>query len=379
MSYLYRSFPLEPANAKGCTVFSKQGISYTDTFAGIGVTLFGHSYPPLLERLHEKLNRYIHLSNFVEDPDLSYVANTLLSWTGRKGEVFFTNSGTEATETALKVLLKARSGIREKIIYFSDSFHGRTLGALAVNGSPSLRTSFEPLLPFATKLPWNDTSSLKDYFSSHGGEVLGMIVEPIQGSAGIIPMEKSFAKTINKLKASTPFYLIADEVQSGLGRTGTLFAYEHFSLQPDIILLGKALGGGLPLGAALLLGECSTILKPGDHGSTFAPNPVALAGARFVCEQLPGMLGHVTLMGEYFREKLSSLPSERVMEIRGRGLMIGLELRETYPTLAQEAFENHHLLLNVIKNKVIRLLPPLNTTKEDIDLMTNKLEKMVNH
>jgi acetylornithine/N-succinyldiaminopimelate aminotransferase len=380
MSYLYNTFPFEPAFAKDITIFSKTGEKYTDTFAGIGVNAFGYSYEPLLERLQQKMNRYIHLSNFIEDPDLPFVVKNLLQFSSGDltGDVLFTNSGTEATEAALKVLLKARSGKRDKIVYFSGSFHGRTLGALAVNGEGKFRQPFEPLLTNTVELPWNDLPSLQRYFADQRDEILGVILEPIQGSGGVVPIDALFADEINNRKRDIPFYLICDEVQSGLGRSGKYFAFEHFSLKPDMIILGKAFGGGLPLGAVILLGKTAEILVPGDHGSTFAPNPVALAGARFLTEQLPTMLRDIAKSGDYLHSLLQTLPIKMVKDVRGKGLMIGLELSHPSPLLAQEAFRNHHLLLNVIHQHTIRLLPPLNITKLDIDEIFKKLESVVN-
>jgi acetylornithine/N-succinyldiaminopimelate aminotransferase len=377
MSYLYKPFPIEPERATGISIFSKDGAQYTDTFSGIGVNAFGYSFPPLLTRLSQKMNRYIHLSNFLEDPDLPYVVENLLHWTGREGEVVFTNSGTESTEVALKALLKARNGIRNIIVYFTGGFHGRTIGSLAVMGIDKFRRPFEPLMPNTVSLPWNDKEALQRYFTDHGDQILAVILEPIQGSAGIIPIEESLANAIMEAKATIPFFLVCDEVQAGLGRSGKYFAYEHFFLKPDIVLLGKALGGGLPLGAALLLGDTAKILELGDHGSTFAPNPVALAGARFLIEKLPDLLPQIKESADYIWTLLQTLPAQKVKEIRGKGLMIGIELDKDYPKLAENALENHHLLLNVIGNKVVRLMPPLNVSKPDIDQIFKQLESVV--
>lgn len=377
MSFLYQPYPLVISYARGIDLYTANGDRYIDTFAGIGVQAFGHSYPPLLEKLQDKMNRMIHLSNFFLDPDLGFVTERLLALSGQKGEVVFTNSGTEATEVALKALCKARSNSKTKIVYFSHSFHGRTLGALSVNGFERFRKPFEPLMVDTIQLPWNDQQAFRDFLKEESENLLAVMLEPIQGSAGIIPIQDDFAKVIMNAKWVSPFYLVCDEVQSGLGRTGKFFAYEHFGLKPDIVLLGKALGGGLPLGAVLLLGETVNLLQRGDHGSTFAPNPVALAGARFLLENLPGMLPIIKESSNYMMQSLQNQLIGFYKEIRGKGFMIGLELNKEYPDVIQRAMINHKLLINLINNRIIRLLPPLNISRPEIDGIVEKMTDLV--
>jgi acetylornithine/N-succinyldiaminopimelate aminotransferase len=363
--------------AEGIYIYTKEGKKYIDTFSGIGVLALGHSNKELIERMKNKMDRYMHLSNYFLDEDAEWVANKLVELTGEKGSVFFTNSGTEATEAALKAIKKLATKDKKKIIYFNNGFHGRTLGALSINGFEKLKAPFRPLIPNCQEFVFNDAEGFKDYMEFHGDEVLAVFVEPIQGSGGVVPFTQEFADVLSYYQKEKNYILVSDEIQAGLGRTGKFYSYEHYNLKPDIITIGKAIGGGLPLGATIFLNDTANILKPGDHGSTFAPNPIALAGARFILENIPKMLDDIKEKGIYFMEKLNSLESFEIADIRGKGLMIGIELIESLSDLKQKAFENN-LLLNVIfNNSVIRLLPALNITYEEIDIIINKLEELL--
>ncbi|WGS64871.1 aspartate aminotransferase family protein [Marinitoga aeolica] len=374
---MYDYYKMDIDYAEGINIYTKDGKKYIDTFSGIGVLALGHSNKELIERLKNKMDRYMHLSNYFLDEDAEWVANKLIELTGEKGSVFFTNSGTEATEAALKAIKKLATKDKRKIIYFNNGFHGRTLGALSINGFENLKAPFRPLIPNCQEFVFNDVEGFKDYMEFHGDEVLAVFVEPIQGSGGIVPLTQEFADVLSYYQKEKNYILVSDEIQAGLGRTGKFYSYEHCNLKPDIITIGKAIGGGLPLGATIFLNDTANILKPGDHGSTFAPNPIALAGARFVLENIPNMLDDIKEKGKYFMEKLNSLESFEIADIRGKGLMIGIELIESSPDLKQRAFEKN-LLLNVISNNsVIRLLPALNITYEEIDIIINKLEELL--
>lgn len=374
---LYDYYNMDIDYAEGIYIYTKEGKKYIDTFSGIGVLALGHSNKELIERMKNKMDRYMHLSNYFLDEDAEWVANKLVELTGEKGSVFFTNSGTEATEAALKAIKKLATKDKKKIIYFNNGFHGRTLGALSINGFEKLKAPFRPLIPNCQEFVFNDAEGFKDYMEFHGDEVLAVFVEPIQGSGGVVPFTQEFADVLSYYQKEKNYILVSDEIQAGLGRTGKFYSYEHYNLKPDIITIGKAIGGGLPLGATIFLNDTANILKPGDHGSTFAPNPIALAGARFILENIPKMLDDIKEKGIYFMEKLNSLESFEIADIRGKGLMIGIELIESLSDLKQKAFENN-LLLNVIfNNSVIRLLPALNITYEEIDIIINKLEELL--
>ncbi|SHE83086.1 acetyldiaminopimelate aminotransferase apoenzyme [Marinitoga hydrogenitolerans DSM 16785] len=374
---MYDYFNIDIDYAKGIYIYSKEGEKYIDTFSGIGVLSFGHSNENLINAMKNKMQRYMHLSNFFLDEDVEWVANKLIEFTDKNGAVFFTNSGTESTEAALKAIKKISTKEKNKIIYFKKGFHGRTLGALSINGFEKLKSPFRPLLPYCKEFEFNDVDGFNDYMKYHGDEIIAVFVEAIQGSGGVMELTKEFSEILNKYHNEKNFILVCDEVQAGLGRTGKFFSYEHFNLKPDIITVGKSLGGGLPLGATIFLNDTTNILKPGDHGSTFAPNPVALAGARYMLDNLPNMLDDVFEKGNYLKNKLESMKTYKIADIRGKGLMIGIELDEPYPDLRESAFKRG-LLLNIISNNsVIRLLPALNISYDEIDEIIKILEELL--
>ena len=375
---LYNPFPIEVDKGRGIYIYSKDGKEYTDTFSGIGVLSFGHSYEPLVTKMKDKMDRYMHMSNYFKDEDLDVLSGKLVEATGKDGKVFFTNSGTEATEAALKAVKKIATEKKNKIIYFSKAFHGRTLGALSLNGFKSLKEPFLPLLPDTVELMFNDAELFEDYMTRYGEQVAAVFLEPVQGSGGIVPVSRDFADAVMKYRKIFKYITVMDEIQAGLGRTGHIYSYQNFNLEPDIITAGKALGGGLPLGAAIFLGETSEILKGSDHGSTFAPNPVALAGGRFLMEHLPELLEETSKKGLYFKELLCNMKSSKIIEVRGMGLMIGAVLDKAYPELKDKAFKEENLLLNFVgNNSIIRLLPPLNIEYKEIEMIVSKLYKIL--
>jgi acetylornithine/N-succinyldiaminopimelate aminotransferase len=372
---VYHSFPLEIEKSHGIYIYSTDGVKYIDTFAGIGVSAFGHSHKELIECFQSKMSRYMHLSNFFVDNDAIYVSKKLVEFTGQEGKVFFTNSGTEATEALMKAIKKVSVSDKNKIIYFKNGFHGRTLGALSLNGFEKMRKAFEPLLPHTVELEFNNIEKFKDYMDKHGSEVIALFIEPLQGSGGVNPVTPEFSDIIMEYKEKYNYYLVSDEVQAGMGRTGEIYSYQHFSLKPDMVTVGKAIGGGLPLAAAIFLNETSEIFKSGDHGSTFAPNPVAMAGARYIVDNIPPMLSDIKEKGTYFIDKLRKTEAKylKIKEIRGLGLMIGILLQEEDKELSDRMMKERHLLINALGNKLIRLLPPLNITYEEIDIIIKKL------
>ncbi|HNY10917.1 MAG TPA: aminotransferase class III-fold pyridoxal phosphate-dependent enzyme [Candidatus Wallbacteria bacterium] len=374
---MYKPFPISIEKTSGIYVYSRDQKKYVDTFSGIGVMSFGHSYQPLISVMHEKMSLFMHVSNFFLDEDATRVADMLVGFTKKSGKVFFTNSGTEATEAALKAIKKAAAKDKCRIIHFRDGFHGRTLGALSLNGFKKLREPFEPLFENTVELEFNNIACLESYMNENGDKVVALFLEPVQGSGGVVPMNIKFAAKIMEMREKYKFIVVSDEIQSGLGRTGEVYSYQNIKIDPDIILIGKSIGGGLPLGAAIFLGETANYLKFGEHGSTFAPNPVALAGARFVLENMPPLLPEVKKKGAYLAEKLRALNSPKIRVIRGMGLMIGVLLNHDDENLRDRAFSSEQLLINVLSNKLIRLLPPLNIEYAEIDMICEKLGKVL--
>ncbi|MFW5750000.1 MAG: aspartate aminotransferase family protein [Halanaerobium sp.] len=367
---LYNSYNFKIEKAEGVYIYDQQGNKYFDTFSGIGVLALGHSHPKVVEAISDKLHKYAHTSNYFLDQDTEQAAELI---SDPDDKVFFVNSGTEATELALKIV-KKKIG-EGKILFFSNSFHGRSLGALSVNGFPGIRDQFKPLLPDTIEAEFNDIESLKKV-AAENPEIKAVFFEALQGSGGIQPASDEFVAELNNLIEQNDWIMAVDEVQAGLYRTAKIYSYQHFDLEPDLITVAKALGGGLPLGGVVMKGEMTQVLEPGDHGSTFAPNPLALRGAIVVLEKLQTMEDSIAERGEYFLNKLKELESDKVKEVRGIGLMLGIELKEEIPDLRDKA-QAEGLLLNIVKGKVIRLLPALNITKYEIDELVNKLNKII--
>ncbi len=373
----YPYFPVRILRGSGLYLFADDGKRYMDTFSGIGVQVLGHSYVPVLRQMLRKMRRYTHLSNFFKDDDLDTCIYYLMEASGLGGGVFFTNSGTEATECALKVIKKHADDEKNQILYFDHAFHGRTLGALSVNGFEGLSRPFKPLLPYTSMLPRNDPQSFNNFMKANGHHVKAIFCEFIQGAGGVHPMDDAMAHCLKEWHSKLDFWWVADEIQSGLGRTGKMFSYQHYDVEPDMVLVGKGLGGGLPLSGVILHEKLKDMLKPGDHGSTFAPNPVALAGCRKILKKIPKFLPAVQAIAPAIREIIVEEMGDYVQEIRGEGFMMAIELKQTMPDLRLYAMEKHQLLLNVLQDKVVRLLPPLNTSLAQWKKMIHRLARSV--
>jgi len=369
---VYKPFDLQIDHAKGIYIYTKDGRRFIDTFSGIGVLAFGHVDREIQSAMISKLQRYTHISNFFEDEDAQVVAQKLVDIVKRPGKVFFSNSGTEANEAALKAVKKIKKGA---IISFEGNFHGRTLGSLSITGFSNLRDQFLPLLPDVVFLPFNDHDAFREFVQTN--QTSAVYVESLLGSGGLRSITQKMARTIMEMKERYGFYLIADEVQSGLGRTGRFFCYEHFGLRPDIVTVAKSLGGGLPLGATIFLDDLSNVFAYSEHGSTFAPNPVALAAAKVVLEKLNDqLLSEVRQKGEYLKNELKSINNGLIREVRGLGLMIGVEVNVDPQRLKEISLKNG-LLLNIVTKNVVRFLPPLNITYEEIEMIVELFEKSI--
>lgn len=370
---IYKPFPIQISHAKGIYMWDIFGKKYIDTFSGIGVLTFGHSDDDIKIAMKKQIDNYSHLSNYFLDPNTPEVAKTLVEKTDQAGKVYFGNSGTEANEAALKAI-KKRNG---KIISFIGNFHGRTLGSLSLTGFEKLRNSFEPLIGDVIFLPFGDIKSLEETMKKYDSQISAVFLETLLGSGGLKTITKAFADVLMTFKAQYGFTLVADEVQAGMGRTGRFYAYQHFeNLKPDIVTLAKSIGGGLPLSATIFLGENAEIFKSGDHGSTFAPNPIALAASKVVLSKLTNpFIYEVEKKGRYFKERLNSIKNEKIKEIRGMGLMIGVELSTSADLL--EAGLKNDLLLNVVGGNTVRFLPALNVTFEEIDEIIDKFNKTI--
>lgn len=372
---LYKEFDFKVDKALGVNIYDTRGNRYLDTFSGIGVLALGHSHEEVLKAQERQMKRFEHISNFFIQDDAEEIAKVLVTKTGRTGQVFFTNSGTEAVEAALKaVKKKSQESGRKKIMTFSNAFHGRTLGSLSLNGFERMRKPFEPLLDNVIRIPFNSMEKFREAIDKHLNETVALFLEPIQGSGGVVKLDQAIADMIKNTLGKNDVLLVCDEIQAGLGRTGKFYAYQHLGIHPDIITLGKAIGGGLPLGATVFLNGTETIFQQGDHGSTFAPNPISIAGGKVVVMKISEILDEIEEKGAYFVSKLKQ--SEKIQEIRQNGLMIGITLTEEDPGLREKA-QKKGLLINMLNNRIIRLLPALNIEYSEMDEMTGILNELL--
>lgn len=372
---LYKEFDFKVDKALGVNIYDTQGNRYLDTFSGIGVLALGHSHEEVLKAQQLQMKRFEHISNFFIQDDAEEIAKILVTKTGRTGQVFFTNSGTEAVEAALKaVKKKSQESGRKKIMTFSNAFHGRTLGSLSLNGFERMRKPFEPLLDNVVRIPFNNREKFQEAIDKHINETVALFLEPIQGSGGVVKLDQTIADMIKNTLGKHDVLLVCDEIQAGLGRTGKFYAYQHLGIHPDIITLGKAIGGGLPLGATVFLNGTETIFQQGDHGSTFAPNPISIAGGKVVVKKISKIMDTIEEKGAYFVSNIKQ--TEKIQEIRQTGLMIGITLTEPDPKLRVKAQEKG-LLINVLNNRIIRLLPALNIEYSEMDEMIGILNELL--
>jgi len=376
--HTYKRLPLEPVRGEGMHLFTADGTRYLDMFAGIAVNALGHAHPRVVGAITEQAGRYIHVSNyFAQEPQIR-LAELLLKHSGM-ARVFFANSGTEAMEGALKIA-RRWGGERGKtaITGFSNAFHGRTFGALSIMDRPNYRDGFGPFLADCSSLPFNDVDALK---AGVGPRTAAVVLECVQGEGGIRPVTPAFAAALKALRSEHGFLIIADEIQSGAGRTGRFLAADHFDLQPDLVTLAKPIGGGLPLGAILGAASVAEILQPGMHGTTFGGNPVACAAGIAVLEVIEelGLTAHAREVGQYFLEQLQELATAfpaRVKEARGLGLMVALELTgEADPVVS--AMRDRGILINATDKTVLRFVPPLIVTRAEIDATVAALREVL--
>jgi acetylornithine/N-succinyldiaminopimelate aminotransferase len=345
----------------GCRVRDADGRWYLDMVAGIAVVGLGHRHPAVTAAAHAQLDRLWHASNLYWTEPMVTLAHLLSDRVGG-AQAFFCNSGAEANEAALKVARKATG--RPRIVALEGSFHGRTYGALSVTGQPSKWAGFGPLVPGVTFATPNDVESLERAVSP-GGDLAAIMLEPILGEGGVIPLEGGFMQAAAELARELGALLVADEVQTGLGRTGTFLACEEVGVEPDLVTLAKGLGNGLPIGALLVRDRCAEAIGPGDHGSTFGGNPVAAAAACAVIEALDdALLEHVSAVGTRLAVGLERLSG--VTSVHGRGLLLGATLDRPVGPVVDACRERGVLVLSA-GPEVLRLTPPLVLGEADAD------------
>jgi acetylornithine aminotransferase len=334
---------------------------YLDFLAGIATNVLGHAHPAIVKAVSKQIATLGHVSNFYAHPNVLELSSKLVAITGdRSARVFFCNSGAEANEAAFK--LSRKTG-RTRIVATKESFHGRTMGALSLTGQPSKRDPFKPLIKGITHVPYGDMGAMLKKVNKKTAMV---IVEPIMGEAGVIVPPHGYLQALRELCDETGALLVFDCVQTGMGRTGDWFGYEYSGIKPDVITLAKGLGGGLPLGAMIALGDAATLFAPGDHGSTFGGNPVATAAGLAVISTIEktALLERVSAVGVELMAELALI--DGVKEVRGAGLLIGIEFTEPIAKQVTKNLEKLGILVNGNSEHVIRIAPPLIVTDRQI-------------
>ena len=376
MFHTYKRLPLEVDYGKGVYLYTADGKRYLDMFAGLAVNALGYGHPRVLSAIDEQLKKYIHLSNYFPQEPQIRLAELLRTYTGYK-KVFLTNSGTESIEGAIKLARKWGAGRgKTDIIAFSNAFHGRTMGALSLMDRPKYLEGYGPFLPNCRSVEFNSVAEFRKSVSDRTAAVL---LESIQGEGGVVPVLPEFADEITKLQAEYGFLVIADEIQAGIGRTGKFFGFQHFSLTPDIIVVAKPIGGGLPLGAIIGGVKVADVFEPGVHGTTFGGNPVACAAGIAVLDEITehGLIENARLTGELLLGQLRKLQKEfspLVKEVRGYGLMAGMELNREGDTVVT-ALREDGILINCTNTNVLRFLPPLIIDKSHVEATVESLRK----
>jgi acetylornithine/N-succinyldiaminopimelate aminotransferase len=374
----YGRFDVTFDRGVGSRLFDINGKEYIDFVSGVAVNCLGHAHPVIADAIAEQSRKLIHISNYYWNTQHNLLAETLCNHSDHT-KVFFCNSGTEANEGALKCARKHGKNVgganKNIILYMNNSFHGRSLGALSVTGQEKYQKDFAPLLGGVKNITINDINELKNSFSN---EVCGLIIEPIQGEGGVNSATVEYLKACRKLCDEYNALLIFDEVQCGMGRLGTLFAYKKFGVIPDVVCIAKALGGGFPIGA-VVANDRGAALTTGDHGSTYGGNPLACAVSNAILKELidGGVLSSVDEKSKYFISRLTEFKDKYglIEEIRGMGLLLGLKLKIEAKTFINKCFEKGLLVVSAGPD-VVRLLPPLNVSIDEIDNVLNIIESV---
>lgn len=372
----YGRLPFAIAKGKGCKIWDTTGKEYLDMFPGWAVSGIGHCHDRVVSAIKEQAGELIHIDNSFYNAKQATLAK-MLSERSFGGKFFFCNSGAEAVEAALKLSRLHTEKGKYKIISFEGGFHGRTMGAITATAQPKYHKGFLPLVPGFVYLPFNDVDALKAAFDD---EVCAVIVEPIQGEGGVRPASEEFLSTIRQLCDDNGALVIWDEVQTGMGRTGKWFAYQHYDIVPDIMTLSKSLGGGVSIGAIGVRPEVADSLVPGTHASTFGGNPLVCAASIATIEAIEqeGLLDNTIKMGEYTCQKLSEMQTRHacIKEIRGKGLMLGIILDRPGADLVAACWEKG-VRINCTQGNVLRFMPPMIVTQSEIDQAVGILDTVM--
>lgn len=376
----YSRVPISIVRGHGCKVYDAEGREYLDFVGGVAVNALGHGHPDLVSAIERQARHLIHTSNlYYSEPQVQLAQQLVELSFGQK--VFFCNSGAEANEAAIKLARKYASETvgpdRHDIITMHNSFHGRTLATLTATGQSKVHQGFAPLPTGFSYANFNDIESVKSQITDHTAAIM---VEPVQGEGGVVAVEQTFMKELRTLCSERQILLIFDEIQTGIGRTGTMFAYEHYGVEPDIMTLAKGLGGGVPIGACIATNAVAKAFGPGTHGSTFGGNPLACAASLAVLRVIQDsqLLEKVQATGAYLHKGLQELQSRipLMKEIRGLGLLQGVELSIEGKPVVQDCLARR-VLINCTVERVLRFIPPLIISQKEIDQLLKVLSDVL--
>ena len=376
----YKRFPMVLFKGSGCTLYDTNGRSYADFVAGIAVCNLGHSHPKLTDAVSLQAQTLWHVSNLYYTKPQVELAGWLVA-NSFADRVFFCNSGAEANEAAIKLARKffkdRGENQRFRIVGMEQSFHGRTMATLSATGQDKIKKGFAPVLEGFDFVPFNDAEALGNHI---GPEHCAVLIEPIQGEGGVRCPDPDYLKTARRICDEKGILLIFDEIQTGMGRTGKLFAHEHFGVKPDIMTLAKALANGLPIGAMLAREEVASAFGLGAHASTFGGTPIVTAAALEVCKTLvtDKIIDQGRKTGDYFKEKLLELKKRHpaIIDVRGLGLLLGMKLNFNAGTLVTQCLQRGYLI-NCIQDNILRFIPPLIIKKEEIDALVDCLDDLL--
>ncbi len=371
----YQPLALSFSKGLGTRLWDQAGREYLDAVAGVAVTNVGHSHPKIVSAISEQAGLLLHTSNLYSIDWQQQLAQKLTQLSGME-RAFFNNSGAEANETALKLarLYGWHKGVEQPlVVVMENAFHGRTLGTLSASDGPAVRLGFNELPGDFVKVPFGDLNALDKVRQAHGPRIVAILMEPIQGESGVQLAPAGYLKAVRELCNRRGWLMMLDEIQTGIGRTGQWFAFQHEGIVPDVMTLAKGLGNGIPIGACLARGKAAELFTPGSHGSTFGGNPLACRVGCTVLDIIEeqGLLENARLQGERLLARLRAELADdpNVLAIRGQGLMIGIELKQPIRDLTLIAARDHGLLINVTRGKTIRLLPPLTIDGREVEMI----------
>jgi len=377
----YGRLPVAFERGEGVWLWDTQGKRYLDALAGVAVNAVGHSHPKLVAALREQIGKLIHTSNIYQIAAQEKLADRIAAASGMDS-VFFCNSGAEANEAAIKLAryYGHKKGIETPaVVVLEKSFHGRTMATLSATGSRKVQAGFEPLMTGFVRVPFNDLEAVRRVAASNRN-VVAVLAELVQGEGGVSVCGDDYLKGLREICDANGWLLMLDEVQTGMGRTGKMFAFQHYGVMPDVVSLAKGLGGGVPIGACVARGEAATLFKPGSHGSTFGGNPLACTAALTTIDIIESedLCRNADEIGTRIRANLKRALAETqgVRDIRGKGMMIGIELDRPCGDLVKTALEAG-LLINVTADNVVRLVPPLVMSAAEADELTGALAPMI--